>query len=520
MRVVSARSTRAALATYGLISISEYAAYFALIIYGFDQGGAAMAGLAAGVQLIPSIFVPVIISGVERLPISPMRIALGWAGLGLIATALAMATAPVALVFALGAFRSVGYSLARPIHLALLPLQAGRAADTGAAMIATGWLDAAAMMIGPAAGAFVLSMSSSAGVAWFALGLTVLAFLISPSIHNVTGPAKRHRRKVSITAVPGAKPLMVYKLSASMLSGATEVLVVVIAIDLLGLDDAGAGYLASLLGSGQLLGALLLVSLVGRARLRGFLGWAAMGRGLSVSLLGVVPQAFPALIVSGGFGPLHKVVQRMQVQRICPPDRYLRMFGTVEAFDAGGQAMGALVAPLLVLLLGPNLAVIAVGLVLPVTFLLMSGFHRGLDDRTKGATELAAIIARSEAFGDLPDDVIEFLARQGQVESFDAGTRVVSQSDPEAHAAWLVLEGRLSVVIDGQEVASLGPEELVGEMALLHESARTADVTAVEYSKTLRIDRETFLTAVVGGRAGGETVMTHAETRAEENRRR
>ena len=41
---------------------------------------------------------------------------------------------------------------------------------------------------------------------------------------------------------------------------------------------------------------------------------------------------------------------------------------------------------------------------------------------------------------------------------------MISQSDPEAHAAWLVLEGRLSVVIDGQEVASLGPEELVGEM--------------------------------------------------------
>jgi len=65
-----------------------------------------------------------------------------------------------------------------------------------------------------------------------------------------------------------------------------------------------------------------------------------------------VPQAFPLLALAGVFRPAHRVVQRLLLQRITPPDRYMRMYGVSEAFDSGGQALGAVLVPLLVFVFG------------------------------------------------------------------------------------------------------------------------------------------------------------------------
>jgi CRP-like cAMP-binding protein len=64
------------------------------------------------------------------------------------------------------------------------------------------------------------------------------------------------------------------------------------------------------------------------------------------------------------------------------------------------------------------------------------------------------------------------------VTDWKAGTDLFKQGF-FAQAVHLVLDGELSVTIDGSEVARLGPGSVVGEMAMLGNRQRTGTVTAL-----------------------------------------
>lgn len=510
---------RRALITYALVSIIEFAVYFAVILVAFEAGGGELAGLAAAAQLAPSVLVPVLIRWIDRGHVAPMRFTLIWLFIGLAAGAVAVSTGPVWLVIALAAFRSLAYSLARPIHLAVIPVHAEHTADATAAMVVTGWIDAIGATLGPAIAGAILAVSDSTTVFASMAALALLGLWLSPRTGEVIGTGSG-RRTTSVFSVRGARPMLAYKTAASALSGATDVVVVLVAIELLGLGDDGAGYLASLIGVGELVGALLLVSVLGRVRLRGVLGTAAFGRGASVSLLGIAPQAFPLLALAGGFRPVHRVVQRIMLQRITPPDRYMRMFGVTEAFDSGGQALGAALVPLLVALFGVEPAIVISGALLPVAFVALSRAFRDIDNRAVIPQSTIDTLQEVPGFEGLSADVLEYLARACTPAPFAAGERLISQGDDRADAAWVISSGEVDVIIDGRPVARLGRPDLVGEIALIHQQPRIADVVGTEAGELLRIDHDTFLDVVVGGRGGGDHVRVLADRRVDENERR
>jgi CRP-like cAMP-binding protein len=64
------------------------------------------------------------------------------------------------------------------------------------------------------------------------------------------------------------------------------------------------------------------------------------------------------------------------------------------------------------------------------------------------------------------------------VTEWKAGTDLFKQGF-FAQAVHLILDGELSVTVDGAEVARLGPGAVVGEMAMLANRQRTGTVTAV-----------------------------------------
>ncbi len=509
---------RRALITYALASVAEYAVYFAVILVAFEAGGGSLAGLAAAAQLAPSVLVPVIIRWIDRGHVAPMRFALVWLFAGLVSGAIAVAAGPVSLVVGLASLRSLGYSLARPVHLATIPVHAEQTADATAAMIVTGWIDATGAMVGPAIAGAILAVSDASAVFVAMAALTIVGLWLSPSTGEVVGTGPDRVRR-SVLSVQGARPMLAYKTVSSMLSGATDVVVVLVAIELLGLGDDGAAYLASLVGVGELVGALLLVSLLGRVRLRGMLGTAAFGRGSFVAVLGVVPQAFPLLALAGGFRPVHRVVQRILLQRITPPDRYMRMFGVTEAFDSGGQALGAALVPLLVVAFGVEPAIVISGAVLPFVFLALSRAFRDIDARAVISPTTIDTLREAAVFEGLSADVLEYLARACVPVEVAAGERLISQGDEDADAAWVIASGEVDVIIDGSPVSRLERGDLVGEIALIHARPRTADVVAATPCELLRVDQEAFLDVVVGGRAGGNHVHVLADQRVEENRR-
>src|SRR3954451_4647789 len=79
---------------------------------------------------------------------------------------------------------------------------------------------------------------------------------------------------------------------------------------------------------------------------------------------------------------------------------------------------------------------------------------------------------------------------------FPAGAMILTADQP-GEIAYIILEGTLKVSTiqsNGRELtlALLGPGEIVGEVALADRAARSADVTTLESSILVWIDRGTF----------------------------
>jgi CRP-like cAMP-binding protein len=81
-------------------------------------------------------------------------------------------------------------------------------------------------------------------------------------------------------------------------------------------------------------------------------------------------------------------------------------------------------------------------------------------------------------FADLDKHELEAVAELGTDVNIGAGRELAHQGDA-ANEAFLLLEGTAVVERDGQEVATFGPGDFFGEMALLVHGHRTATVTAV-----------------------------------------
>ncbi len=71
------------------------------------------------------------------------------------------------------------------------------------------------------------------------------------------------------------------------------------------------------------------------------------------------------------------------------------------------------------------------------------------------------------------------------------GERIIRAGDP-ADALYLISKGEVEVTINGQRINTLGPGEFFGEMALLSGDRRSADVTALDYSRLARLSGRDF----------------------------
>lgn len=517
-RAWSVAGLRRALLAYGAAGTAEFAAYFTVIVLAFEIGGARLAGLAAAAQLLPAAsIVPLMTRGLEKRLESPMRLSLVWMALGMVVLAATTSGGSPFVVIVVAAIRALAFGVARPVHIASLPGLSRRPSDTTAGLIVTGWVDSVSVMVGPALAGLALGLGKPGTVFWIGALISGAAFVITPRLGALVSRTAGPARSRPVLAVRDAKPMMAYKASSSFLSGATDVIVVLVAIDLLGLGDDGAGLIAGLLGAGELIGSVVLVALLGRSRLSRTLGMGALGRGLSVSLLGVVPAAFPIIFLSGAAKPQHQVVQRLMLQRITPPDRQLRMFSVHEAFDAGGRALGALSFPLAVIWLGAPGAIVAAGLLLPIAFGVMLPVFSRIDLDAQVPEEVIASIESSEAFGGLSCDVIEFLARSSEVVAHPAHHRLTRQDDATADRAWLVMDGSVSVWRDGERVAELEEGDLVGEMALILGSGRSADCFTTRPTTLLEITPAVFSGLMAGGYPGANRIEVIANHRSDVN---
>ena len=94
-------------------------------------------------------------------------------------------------------------------------------------------------------------------------------------------------------------------------------------------------------------------------------------------------------------------------------------------------------------------------------------------------------------FSTCSPEQLEKLSAAGTVVEHPAGERLTSQG-VVGHRFHLIIEGKAHVTRNGQQVATIGRGEFVGEIGLLGGGAATATVTATEPTATLTLRRERF----------------------------
>ena len=104
-------------------------------------------------------------------------------------------------------------------------------------------------------------------------------------------------------------------------------------------------------------------------------------------------------------------------------------------------------------------------------------------------TSVRDTLARVPLFSGFDAKHLDRLAKDFSERRFDAGAVVVREGDDHSMGFFVIGEGQAVVSIGGKDVATLGPGDEFGAIALISDRVRTATVTArtdlVTYVMTL-----------------------------------
>jgi CRP/FNR family transcriptional regulator, cyclic AMP receptor protein len=110
--------------------------------------------------------------------------------------------------------------------------------------------------------------------------------------------------------------------------------------------------------------------------------------------------------------------------------------------------------------------------------------------------EEVELLQRIPLFANVEASKLKLLAFTSERIAFEAGQVLFHQGDA-GDAAYLIIEGEAEVLVSGPggpiEVAVLGRNEIVGEIAILCDVPRTATIRARRRLVCLRISKELFL---------------------------
>jgi MFS family permease len=491
---------------------AEYGVWVAMLVYAYDQGGATTAGVVAVVQLVPAaLFAPLAATLGDRHP--PGRV-LTWgyaaqAGAMGATAAVILADGPPVAAYALAAVAATAVTLTRPAQAALVPSLVRAPEELTSANVVSSWVESAGILLGPALAGVILGLSDAGPVfALFAAVAAVSALLVGPLGRRGSVPAGEASRPLeealagfrALAREPAPRVLVSILSAQFIVIGALDVLSVALAVEVLGMGNAGAGWLITAFGAGGLVGGVATAALVGRRRLAPPLVAAAFGWGAAFVLIGVFPLAAAALLllVAAGLArSLLDVAGRTLLQRTARQTVLCRVFGVLEGLSMAGLAIGSILAPVLIAWLGEEGAVVATGLFLPVVVVALGRQLREIDRAATVPVVEIALLRAVPMFAPLAAPELEAAARSLVFVQADAGGVIVREGD--VGDRWYVIaDGEAEVESDGTLLRTLGRGDGFGEIALLREVPRTANVKARTRCRLYALEKEPFVAAVTG----------------------
>ncbi|HET6549410.1 MAG TPA: cyclic nucleotide-binding domain-containing protein [Solirubrobacter sp.] len=498
-------------------SLGGWAFFVALSVYAYGHGGAAAVGIAAVVRMAPAALAAPAKSLLgDRYPRRDVLLVLALARAAVLAAAAALVAAdgPVAAVFLLGAaFTAVGTGH-RPAQAALLPSLADDPRQLAASNAVWSAVDSVGFLAGALAGGTLIAT----GGVDLALAATAITFLLAAlALAGIPAdrrpeppPAGPHARRAAELAEGFATVrkdrslrLVVGVLGASTLvEGAIDVLVVLVALELLDLGAAGVGWLNSAWGVGGVLGGAGAMLLVARGRNAAALVLSSLLIGAPLLALSALPStalALTGLVVLGVGYAVLEVAGLTLVQRLASDAVLARAFGVVEGTYWLTTGLGSLLAPLLVAALGLRGALLVAGAALPAVVLARARTLTRLEASAPVPEREYRLLRALAMFAPLPVARLEELARRLTPVHLGAGETIIREGEP-GDRFYVIAAGEVDVTEQGRFRRTEPAGDCFGEIALLREVPRTATVSARTDVDLLALEREEFLAAITGDR--------------------
>lgn len=497
------------------VALGQWSGLIVLSVYAYNQGGATAVGLVALAKMLPAaLLTPATSLLADRL--ARRDVLLGSATLrallGLAIAGAVLAGLPLWAVVAFAVAQTIVGTPYRPAQAALLPQLAGSPQQMAAANAVWNGLESAAFVAGALVGGWAIgALEPAVAFAAIALPYAGSAVLVA-GIERDPVPAHREALEGSrardealvgyrtVLREPQLRTLVAVLTGSKLVEGAVDTLVVLIALEQLGLAEASVGYLNALWGVGGILGMTVALGLLHRGRLAIGLTFGCMLIGIplvAMAGLATVTAAAIGLFLLGIGYALVEIAGETLMQRLASDEVLARVFGVIEGAYTASTGIGAALAPLLVAIAGLNGALLAVGAALP---LLALARWRTLARYESGAAipeRPFQLLRGVPLFAPLPVAAVENLTLRLDQVTATAGEDIIRQGDAGARF-FVIDEGAVEVLVDGLRVRREGPGEFFGEIALLHEVPRTATVRALGEVRLLALDRDEFVASVTG----------------------
>ncbi|WP_417563051.1 MFS transporter [Microbacterium sp.] len=486
----------------------------ALSVAAFIAGGPLAVGLVGLITVAPSAFLTPLLAPLadrgrrERVLVAVATVR----GVAYLAAASVVAmSGPIQIVFVLTAAAAVPATLYRPAHSALLPTLSRTGRELTSANVVRGLLDSTANLVGPAAAAVLIATVNEALVMALAgaAALVGAALVVGLRYDAPVREAPAQRPSLVKEAFEGVAIvahhrdlMLVLGLAAAqtLTRGALLVFSVVVAVQLLGMGESGTGTLTAALGAGAVIGSAAASVVVGTWRLG---AWFAIGValwGLPFALIGVFPQQATALCMLALVGVGNALIDAAGftlIGRLSPDAAMARVFTVLESLGAIAIGAGSMLASGLVEWFGIEPALVIIGLICPVLAVASWWRLRTLDRSVTAVDDKIGLLQGVPMLDPLPLPAVEHLARGLQPVTVAEGDTVFAEGDA-GDLYYVIQSGEAEVWGAGRPIASLGPGEGFGEIALLRSTPRTATVVARTPLTMQSLAADRFTAAVLG----------------------
>ena len=323
-----------------------------------------------------------------------------------------------------------------------------------------------------------------------------------------------------IASVPILRSMVLLRVPVMLIFGMQNVLLLPFAFQVLGAGEFEYGLQEGLTSVGFVIGSLLMATYADRLREGSWLVLSFLGMGIAGVLYASSSNVWIAIALIGVSGLLNApsfVAGRLINQRNTPREMRGRVFSTGyvirDVIYLVGMALAGLadVIPVQLLFLGSSIALVVtalVGAVMPGigqpaaewrrTMTLLRTAPRAALGVTRPATvaDIEALGRYIPALAGMAQRDRDALVTRGRVVEAAAGTAITRAGDTGDNA-YFVLGGRLVAGRTSGEgqyraLSSMGAGDVLGEIAALTGSPRTADVVTEEPTTLLEVPAETL----------------------------